>query len=218
VITWSIPGVGAWLHPAVDIHVDSLEAYAESAKAHLAVKLAEFEATVEAAAKSIDPNYRDEYYEHHSDEYWELTTSFPRLLRQSVFLSLYGWSEHELTSVCKQIQKQEELRVSLSDLRGDGIQGAFAYLKKVVGVDFATDDRRWEYTVAYNRLRNAVAHQNGGVSDQGQRASIEVLPGVAFDDLHRAELGAEFLPAAFAHFRKLLHDLADRLPVPKSEE
>jgi len=49
------------------------------------------------------------------------TSYFPSIQRRSVFLTIFGTIEHELTKFCTSYSKRNNLSISLNDLKGNGL-------------------------------------------------------------------------------------------------
>jgi len=88
---------------------------------------------------------------------------FPRILRQSFFISLYSYCEDILNSHCYELQRMRNFTLSLKDLSGSGIIRAKNYLVKVAGVKFP-NDKEWQEIQTYGKLRNCFVHNSGEIS------------------------------------------------------
>ena len=88
---------------------------------------------------------------------------FPRILRQSVFISLYAYCENLLNQKCYELQSAKKLPLSLKDLSGNGMTRARNYLSKVAQVEFP-NGKEWQEIRIYGKLRNCLVHNSGEIS------------------------------------------------------
>jgi hypothetical protein len=96
---------------------------------------------------------------------------FPSLQRRSAFLTVWAMFENELNKLCDRYQKERCLRISVSDLQGDGIERSTKYLEKVAGLNLQkSTSKEWQRIVKMKNLRNVVIHQDGSLRnrDSGQ--------------------------------------------------
>ena len=90
---------------------------------------------------------------------YNIEREFPNLLRKSLFIIIYSFSDNNLHRRCNFIQHQHDLELSVTDLRGGGVMRSKEYLEKVAGFDFS-DSEEWFDILSYVKLRNCVIHGN----------------------------------------------------------
>ena len=117
-------------------------------------------------------------YEHDAQRIDEFTD----LLYSLFFVSLYSFLESQLDNECRhRSQNRENLRLSISDLHGKGIVRAKTYLVKVLGTTFPFEnDVHWQRMHWYNKIRNAIVHKEGIVSDPKLMEYIEHEDGLSY--------------------------------------
>lgn len=103
---------------------------------------------------------------------------FANLMRQSFFVSLYAFLELWLLRECRiEGKRREDVKLSLSDLRGTGIEKGKVYLSKVLGLQFSFGtSSEWEKIKKYKLLRNCIVHRQGsltGLSNLEVNRSLE---------------------------------------------
>jgi len=91
------------------------------------------------------------------------------LMRQSFFVSLYAFLELWLRRECRvEGRRRENVKLSLSDLRGRGIEQAKTYFTKVLESEFPFASEEWNKIKKYQWLRDCIVHRQGsltGLSD-----------------------------------------------------
>ena len=108
-------------------------------------------------------------------DYYRLSSisEFENTLFSSFFVTIYFYLESELTRHCRDLEKHSEVKLSLSDIVGNGVQRAMTYLVKVHRIDFSPGNSPdWEKIQNYNLLRNCIVHNQGRLDDgleKGQR-------------------------------------------------
>lgn len=113
--------------------------------------------------------FDDEFYDHL--EY----NGFVNMIRSSFFISLYSFLETQLNNECLNAQKENsQIKISLSDLHGSGINRAKIYMEKVLDTSFSfNNDTNWNEIIFLNKLRNLIIHQEGQVKDTELLQQIE---------------------------------------------
>jgi hypothetical protein len=76
---------------------------------------------------------------------------------------VYGYFEKLLSDFCREQRAARNLKLSLKDLHGQGIERARNYLVKVVGLEKAFSTSEWQSIKFIGVLRIAVAHRDGFV-------------------------------------------------------
>jgi hypothetical protein len=84
----------------------------------------------------------------------------------------YTRIEGILNSLCHAAKGQQNLPLSLGDLKGSGIRRAKRYLTRLAGVSepFQTSD--WRQLTNYNELRNVLVHGEGVLQDTSQHQTL----------------------------------------------
>lgn len=106
--------------------------------------------------------------------YKDFERNFPKILRRSLFVSLYAVLESILNNECSSRRKPEIL-LALSDIRGDGIERAKIYLEKVLKMNFPSRSVEWQEIRNFSKLRNCLVHNSGNLSGLRNRDDAEAL-------------------------------------------
>lgn len=106
---------------------------------------------------------QDAFFRDVNDHWIETAETLPRLQWYSQLMVAYGYFEKVLNDFCTELREFDNIKLSLKDLHGQGIERARNYLVKVVGLEkaFATSD--WQSIKLLGLLRNSVAHRDGFV-------------------------------------------------------
>lgn len=106
--------------------------------------------------------YRRDVVESHS---WDLHLNqirYPDIHRESLILAIYSYFENQLNRLCDILSESVENNVSLRDLKGQGIERAFLYLKKIAGFNLSDLGKEMSYIRNVNKIRNIIVH-NGAM-------------------------------------------------------
>src|SRR6185437_15824128 len=87
---------------------------------------------------------QDAYFRDVNDHWIETAETLPRLQWYSQLLIVYGYFEKTLNDVCAEFRSSENIKLSLADLHGHGIERARNYLVKVVGFEKAFSTSDWQ--------------------------------------------------------------------------
>jgi len=106
----------------------------------------------------------------------ESISEFENTLFTSFFVTIYFHLESELTRQCRNLDKQNQEMLSLSDIVGSGIQKAMTYLLKVQHIEFSLGKSpEWEKIQNYNILRNCIVHNQGRLDENFEKSQREKL-------------------------------------------
>jgi len=92
------------------------------------------------------------------------------LLRKTFIVSLYSFMELWLLRDCRhKLKLRKDLKLSLSDLSGKGLEKAKTCYSKVLGIDYSFGDSKdWYFITQLKAMRNCIVHRQGsltGLSD-----------------------------------------------------
>ena len=106
-------------------------------------------------------------YEQHIDYLINEIQEFENILLKSFFVTIYGFLESQLMQQCRKLEKlNKDVALSISEIRGEGVQKAMIYLIKVQHIGFSlSNSSEWERIQNYNMLRNCIVHNEGRFDD-----------------------------------------------------
>lgn len=106
-------------------------------------------------------------YEDHLNDLLNNIDEFEDILLKSFFVTIYGFLESKLMQRCRKLEQQNKgVVLSISEIRGEGVQKAMTYLIKVQRIDFSlSNSSEWEKIQNYNTLRNCIVHNEGRLDD-----------------------------------------------------
>lgn len=109
---------------------------------------------------------------------------FPMIVN-AMFLTMYSDFEYFLLELSKRYKKELDLKLSPSDLKGEGIINAFNYLDKVVNIKDVKVNRYYQDLPHWNRIRNYLIHNSaiidGKCIDSVQRLNIKTAKSLGND-------------------------------------
>jgi len=93
-------------------------------------------------------------------KYWYIPLSCNYLV-----LLIYSLIEDTLNRICKEIEQNLHLNISLNDFAGKGIERATNYIIKVAGIENVRNHESWKDIKRWSIVRNAIAHSNCRIDD-----------------------------------------------------
>lgn len=199
----------------------SLQRLTELVEETLVSQAAELDARLTAEAERFAEEERQEFFEHHAEDYFELADEFPTLLRYSVLTGADTGLEVYLNDTCATYAEVNAAPVSLGDFRGTGIERAREYLKKVARVQFPDFLSEWTTVRRLHDLRNAIVHADGYVPPDrtALRQWSRTVRGLEITPLGVISLKREFTGAAidaYAAFVKVFDESCETLGLWRS--
>jgi hypothetical protein len=89
---------------------------------------------------------------------------FPMILWKSLFLSIYFLLENSLDQICINLKKSNSYKLTLKDIKGNGIFRSSLYLKKVCNITKPFETKTWTEINDFNKIRNVFVHSDGILS------------------------------------------------------
>lgn len=176
-------------HIVIISQLEYLSQYIKTMEKLLKSEYEKFDYILDEKIKNLENEEEKEFLcDKYLEDFWHLKDVFPNILRTSFFVKCYSILETELNNVCKLLQKQNGYRLSVSDLKGNGIERAQLYCKKVVCIDFPDKSKAWQEIKNYNILRNIIVHREGLVSGYQDKyldkinKYIKKTPGIFIED------------------------------------
>lgn len=183
-----------------------LNSYLEFLESHLVETLRDWEQTIDQEAQKIDDEYeRDDFYDFHSDEYYQ-RLSFRGILMNSFFLASFALFENQLMRICERAQRNSGSPFSVRDLGSSSpTNRAKKYLRKL-GVAFPAETPEWQEITDFRSIRNKIMHAGGVVTCQDPVAAFAKEKQIV---IHRGgnsnlELTRPFCDDALLSFRLFL--------------
>lgn len=181
----------------IESKFNQIEAYAETIDLFINREIKETEKRYEEEYAKTKPKEQNMIEDMYLDDLILLENLFPKILWSSLFATCYSVLEYELNSICRNIRSIKQLSLKPSDLKNIGIFQSQLYLKKVVGIKFPDRERPWQNIKYYNRIRNAIIHNEGRLSDSNNdkktKDYIITNPSLSFDETDAVVLTRKFI-------------------------
>jgi hypothetical protein len=91
----------------------------------------------------------------------KFSESFPSVLYNSIYISVWAFVEHEIKGYCKAMQKTMKLDIGLSDLSEALIDRFNKYTKSILGLKYGFEEHFIEDMKAMYEIRNCLVHNDG---------------------------------------------------------
>ncbi|AVW95397.1 hypothetical protein [Vibrio parahaemolyticus] len=147
-----------------------------------------------------------EHYEY-SHIYRIAEDEIPRIIRMPMLVSIYTLFENSVTQLLEYTRKKEEKAVGLKDVTAKSLPSKCnKYIERVLGLDFAFDQKTMNALSEITKLRNCIAHANGNVG------SLEASKANAIQEIAAKEklifLTSDQLDISYEYLRKSM-DIVD---------
>ena len=142
-----------------------IERLAHLVEETLGNRAADLDADLTAATEDVPEAERQDFFEFHAEDFFELSHELPTILRYSVLTAADSVLEHYLTATCRMFAELRKMSIEVNDLAGSGVRRAQNYLKKVACMQFPDNKRPWPAIVRLYELRNCIVHADGYVPE-----------------------------------------------------
>lgn len=148
---------------------------------------------VKQGAEEFSEEEQEDYWDSYLDEYDKYDSIFPGILRESIFISLFSYFEHQLMDFCEDKEKLKSIGGT------SGLEKAKGYLSKHLGYSDLFRGKEWGKIMKYNKVRNCLVHAGGKVSlmkdervQEDVKKFIKETKGIEIDDNKKIELDSIF--------------------------
>lgn len=156
-----------WLYTrTAEAECDNLRDFVYTMSGGMAGEAKKFDSLIERITAGMDEDQANEVAQHYDDEAFGIYDRYPRLLWQSVFISLYAFFEQEMNGICRRVRRVAELKMlgNVSATIPDDLLPAQKCLTRF-GVRLAVKSAGWKRFLAYKAIRNIVVHNHGKVKN-----------------------------------------------------
>lgn len=167
-----------------DLEFDQIRAYLENSQD-----------MISRQEKKINKKYKKWYQEHeHNPEMPDafdiveeeiiISSEFPNILNQSIYLTVYSTFENDFFTLCEACQEIEDLKIGPRDIKGQNyLEKCRKYCTKFLNIDLNSLNEKWVEIRKYQLIRNSIAHNNGTIKspDKDLLEFIENSNGIKFD-------------------------------------
>ncbi|QDU29418.1 hypothetical protein ETAA8_45280 [Anatilimnocola aggregata] len=99
----------------------------------------QLEAEFTSKLQTLTENEAHEAYGWYMGDESNLKEEFPALCNSSTLVAIYSFLEHHLAIICEQVRQSQNLKLSVQDVAGKGIDQSRTYLTKVLGFNDPAD-------------------------------------------------------------------------------
>lgn len=135
--------------------------HCEVSKKGLEEELRQLEDEMDKELGGLNEFEKDSFFRDVNDHWIETAETLPRLQWYSQLMVVYGYFEKLLNDFCAEYSNSENIKLSVKDLHGQGIERARNYLVKVIGLEKSFNTPDWQSIKQLGALRNSVAHRDG---------------------------------------------------------
>jgi len=113
-----------------------------------------------------------DYYGFWDGEGRLLSYEYPRLLRNSFLVTCYSYLEERLHYFCDELRNEKKLPLNVSDLKGNALDRAKKYIKKLADVEIQNDI--WEEMLNMTNIRNCIVHSEGRINTGDEKKDSKI--------------------------------------------
>jgi hypothetical protein len=129
-------------HTEIEIH--TFHQYVRDMRAALNAQKRSFDDHLNKQKKKMSAEEFESYCDFQSDQYWQLTETFPRLMRESTFVAIMSFVESELVRTCHVIESRRSIPIKYKKLaRRTTLESVREYVKAHTAIDIGAQ-RRWK--------------------------------------------------------------------------
>lgn len=198
----------------IHLQVETFSDYLDVISTALKTQRAGLEARLDREALGMDDEARDQWYDHHSDQWHNLAVGFPARFFNSFIIALCSWIESELDALARRYERDNPNALKLDEVAGTGLHRSRLYLKRIVAATFPDHRGQWTTIMTVYRIRNQIAHASGASAKlkEAERRLLAKYGCDGADGVQRIGLTEDFCRMALEAARTFFADLEPGLP------
>jgi hypothetical protein len=155
----------------IEFHISELQEYCDEVERYFAQQQKQvFERYKKQIAKHLDLDPDGDIAEFYGEERSRIELIFLTTLRYSLVVMTHSLLEVTLEDLCQHFQRSRNLRTTIDDLPGEGIDRAKRYLSQECKIDFSETTQEWQTIGRSAKVRNCITHCQGNVKKvRGQK-------------------------------------------------
>lgn len=166
--------INTFYHIGIEVDFENIYSYCKFTEAALVQEKDNFLAIYKTKVSKLSPEEKEKFDQFVIEIHWKLYDVFPTLQWTSIFNSAYSIFERYLNDLCTILGKNASTKISLTDLKGQGIERAKLFLSKIIGVTNVFNSAEWNEIQNYSKVRNILVHTSGKL-DLTQKKHKEVF-------------------------------------------
>ncbi|WP_143191906.1 hypothetical protein [Paenibacillus sp. P46E] len=122
------------------------------------------------------------------DDYYGFTNT-NSVVRAGLFFAAYSYFEGSLFLVCENLYNPN-VRITVKDLSGNGIEKYKVYIEKVLLLDFPKESPEWSKLNFLNTIRNHMIHNGASYKEVNPKVSkaVSQFEGITINKHNRVEI------------------------------
>lgn len=208
-----------------DLKFDQIRAYLENTQD----MISRHEKKINKKYKKYKKWYQEQEYNFEMPDAFDIveeeiiiSSEFPNILNQSIYLTVYSTFENDFFILCEACQKIEDLKIGPRDINGQNyLEKCRKYCSKVLNINFDSMNEKWAEIRKYQLIRNSIVHNNGTIKspDKDLLEFIENSNGIKFDikNLSIEIESIDFLKTMIDKFICFLLAIAELIMIEKNK-
>lgn len=134
-----------------------------------------FRQRIDDYATDMSEEDKDNWYELNYDEHWQLANTFPRVLNNSLFVTIHSFFESYLQQLSKLFEFYSPDSKQINAIKSNGIGKYQVYLKNIHGIPFPDTSNEWNRICIFRKIRNFIAHCDSKLDDTNNAHVVKVF-------------------------------------------
>ncbi|WP_249593659.1 hypothetical protein [Peribacillus frigoritolerans] len=153
-----------FIQSLAESRLELLQQYSEEVEDLMDDKLKDFIEYTDNLTKDFSPGSLEEFWDFHLDDYHQIKTDYPSVLRYSIIVSAYSTLEQTLMRVHNQHSKNRAGYKKYKKNRND-ISAILEYIKRDMGIKIPKNYMELSFINKLTKIRNNIVHCNGRIYD-----------------------------------------------------
>jgi len=195
----------------IEIECDDLLSFVQTMAGGLQSEMREFESFLDRVTEGLDETRKNEAIEHYADDAFGVMDRYPRILWQSVFISLYSFFEQEMNGICRRVRREADKK-GIPKTKVPKQTGVTLPAQKCLlefKIRLAMKSAEWKRMTAYVGVRNLIVHNRGQLrknDDESERVKqfVRYAKYLTLDHSNTLVLEREFCVAMIETMRAVL--------------
>ncbi|MGG1486945.1 hypothetical protein ABEI56_23265 [Peribacillus castrilensis] len=180
-----------FIQSLAESRLELLQQYSEEVEDLMDDKLKDFIEYTDNLTKDLPPDNLEEFWDFHLDDYHQIKTDYPSVLRYSIIVSAYSTLEQTLMRIHNQHSTNREGYKKYNKYRSD-ILAIIEYIKIDMGIKIPNDFMELTYINKLTKIRNNIVHCNGRIYDDKNKDRLyKIIKETPFIGDHSDEIMLE---------------------------
>jgi len=200
-----------FIYALTRIRFDYLKSYTEEMEYNIVRNIESFKNRTDEETSGYSDDELEYYWDYHIDEFYEIKSVYPSILRYTIVVSVISTLEQTLVRIFNTEFKRNPYSRHFKTYHENTFIALSEYFKHEMKICIPKYNPEWKFILNLNKIRNNIVHNNGRVYDDNNKLLLNKIikntPHITISDSEEIIIEKEFTDLMIDTILKFLKEL-----------